>query len=335
MKILHTSDWHIGHNFFNIERNDEFLEFFKWIKQIIIKENIDILLISGDIFDVYYPSSDALKLYYDFLVSVKNILKKVIIVGGNHDSVKTLNAPKEILKYLDVIVVSGGENDFCEVIEFDDFNIVAVPYLREGILKKHNLNDIYASKLVPNKKNIAMGHFGIDGVEYANSEREIGGLGVISKDIFDGYDYVALGHIHKPQNFGNIVYSGSVLALNFKETYEKKIVILDTDTFEYKWVTIPKFREFVRLKGSLEEVLKSLETIKPQSFVEIEFDEVVVFDNPRDDIYITKIIMPYVSTSHLNIKNLTLDNIVEEIFKDDKELDEIKQIIKEAQYYED
>ena len=332
MKILHTSDWHIGHNFFKVDRSDEFRKFFKWLIQAIQNENIDILLISGDIFDTYNPSNEALRLYYDFLNEIKDIVKKVIIIGGNHDSVKTLLAPKEILKVLDIVVVSGSSEDYCEIVEFEEFNIVAISYLRDENLKE-DIKNLYSSKIDKSKKNIALGHLTIHGAKFGESEREIGGLESIPSNIFDGYDYVALGHIHKPQIIDkHIVYSGSPLSLNFSENYTKKVVILDTDTFEYNFLEIPKFRDFIRLKGSFEEIKNQILEIPAKSFVEIEFDEVVssfdLDELDRDDIYILKKKIPYKEIIKKTTKtNLTSKDLIEEIFGDDEDYEEIKKII--------
>jgi len=333
MKILHTSDWHIGHNFFKIDRSREFKDFFEWLLKTIQEEGIDILLVSGDIFDTYNPSNEALKLYYDFLNRCKELLKKVIIIGGNHDSVKNLIAPKEILKILDIVVVSGAEDDFCEVVEFDDFNIVAISYLRDGILSKNSLKELYSSKLNKTKKNIAMGHLTISGSKFGESEREIGGLETISNTIFEGYDYVALGHIHKPQKITeNIVYSGSPLSLNFNENYKKQIVILESDTMEYKFLEVPKFREFFRLKGDFEKIKTEIKKLPSESFVEIEFNEVVssfdLEEIEREDIYIVKKSIPYKTiTKRVDTKKITPKDLIQEIFGDDEDFEEIKKIV--------
>ncbi|NPA50463.1 MAG: exonuclease subunit SbcD, partial [Epsilonproteobacteria bacterium] len=105
MKIVHTSDLHIGHLINTIERESEFLELFDWLSQKINKLKPDAFIIAGDIFDQYFPSNSALELYYNFLLSLRDSVEKIIVVGGNHDSFKTLKAPKEILKLLNIVVV--------------------------------------------------------------------------------------------------------------------------------------------------------------------------------------------------------------------------------------
>ncbi len=341
MKILHTSDLHIGHNVNGIDRTDEFRRLFEWFYKTIERKKVDVLIISGDVFDVYYPSNEAIKLYYDFLVSLQNRLQKVIVIGGNHDSPKHLRAPKDVLKYLDIVVVSGSEDDYLEVVEFDDFEIVCVPYLREGILKKYDsdlkeaFKKIYKRK--SNKKLITTGHFTVYGSDLGGSERDIyiGKIEAVPSSVFDGYDYVALGHIHKPQEIRKgVVYSGSPLQLGFNENYQKKVVLLDSESMEYEFLNVPKFREFYSLKGSFEEVLKEIKDLK-DAFVEIELNEIVSsFDleklRENETLDIVKIKMPIkIAKTEMNIKNVAPKDFIKEIFKNEDDLEEILKIIDE------
>jgi exonuclease SbcD len=340
MKILHTSDLHIGHTVNGIDRSDEFKKAFKWLYETIEKEKVDVLIISGDVFDVYFPSTQAVGLYYDFLLNLKTMVQKVVIIGGNHDSPKHLKAPKEILKYLDVIVVSGAEDDYKEIIEFDDFEIVAVSFLREHILKKFDVDMIEAFKKIykrkSQKKLIATGHLTVHGSEVGSSEREIyiGKIESVPSGVFEGYDYVALGHIHKPQEIKKgIVYSGSLLQLGFNENYQKKVVLLETQNMEYKFLDVPKFREFYSLKGSFEEVREKIEHLEEKSFVEIELNEIVsslsLDELRRDDLFITKINMPFKRlNSNISLKTVSPEEFIKEIFKDDEDLDEMLEIVK-------
>ncbi len=338
MKIVHTSDLHIGHLINTIERESEFLELFDWLSQKINKLKPDAFIIAGDIFDQYFPSNSALELYYNFLLSLRDSVEKIIVVGGNHDSFKTLKAPKEILKLLNIVVVSGSEDNYYEIVEFKDFVIVAVSYLRESILKKYDsslniaIKKIYqelllkAKKSYPNKKIVATGHLTIKGASLSDSERElyIGNIEAISSSIFKGYDYVALGHIHRAQKIDqNIFYSGSPLPLSFNENYQKKIIYIENEKVNF--INVPRFREFIRLNGSFKEVLEKIKNIK-NSFIEINLNEIVdsshlkiLRESPN---IIVKITLPYKNEVSLNqtIKNITPYDIVKEIFKEEKEI---------------
>jgi len=347
MKILHTSDLHIGHNFSGIDRSDEFDKFFEFLKETIKTENIELLIISGDIFDVYFPSNSALKQYYDFLASLDI---RAIIIGGNHDSANTLKAPKELLNAMNIDVISGDNDDYCKIIELEDVVIVAISFLREGILRKidENLNQaiktIYQNALKEakkyNKKVIAIGHLTAYGAK-RSSEREIyvGNLESVGSDIFDGYDYVALGHIHKPQKIKkNIYYSGSPLSLSFSENYQKSMILLDTSSWEIKKIEVPKFREFVSLEGNLEEIKCSLEKLDDDSFVEITLTEIPTSSELNDirkineNIHIIKIQIPYIQQDiKKEITNLSPLNIVKEMLKDEEDSENILEIFKQIQ----
>jgi len=237
MKVLHTSDWHLGRSLHKNKRYDEFESFLDWLYRIIVDENIDHVLVAGDIFDNTTPSNRAQELYYKFLCKTASACHNVVIIAGNHDSPTFLNAPKEVLKFLNIHVVGAVTDDLNdEVLVFDNDNkdqqpiiICAVPYLRdrdirrseagEGIedkeikvingIKEHykKVCELALKKKTEMEKDvpiIAMGHLYTQGGKTTGDDgvRElyIGTLGHITKDIFPDYiDYAALGHLHVPQ----------------------------------------------------------------------------------------------------------------------------------------
>lgn len=139
MKILHTSDWHLGRSLYGRKRYDEFSEFLDWLSRTIEEENIDALLVAGDIFDTSTPGNRAQELYYRFLWRVSaSCCRHIVVIAGNHDSPSFLNAPKELLRALNVYVVgSMTENPEDEVLVLYDEQdrpqaiVCAVPYLRD------------------------------------------------------------------------------------------------------------------------------------------------------------------------------------------------------------
>lgn len=143
MKILHTSDWHLGRTIYGHKRYDEFAAFLNWLVDIIRKENIEILLIAGDIFDNSTPSNKSQELYYQFLCKVANsTCRHIVVIAGNHDSPSFLDAPKDILRALNVYVIGAmTEHPDDEVIILKDHHdnpealICAVPYLRDKDLR--------------------------------------------------------------------------------------------------------------------------------------------------------------------------------------------------------
>ena len=138
MKVLHTSDWHIGRSLYGKQRYEEFSAFLDWLVQTIEEENIGVLLVCGDVFDTSTPSNRAQQLYYRFLCRVAtSCCRHVVVIAGNHDSPSFLNAPKELLQMLNVYVVGDmTKNLEDEVIvlyngEQPEVIVCAVPYLRD------------------------------------------------------------------------------------------------------------------------------------------------------------------------------------------------------------
>ncbi|HDZ09480.1 MAG TPA: exonuclease subunit SbcD [Pseudohongiella sp.] len=139
MKVLHTSDWHLGRSLYGQRRYPEFDAFLAWMLDTLRDQQADVLLIAGDIFDTTAPGNRAMQQYYQFLRQVADTgCQHVVIIGGNHDSPTFLNAPRDILKMLNVHVVGAKTDDPAEeVLRLDDSNgapmllVCAVPYLRD------------------------------------------------------------------------------------------------------------------------------------------------------------------------------------------------------------
>lgn len=267
MKLLHTSDWHIGRALHNRKRYDEFELFLNWLVEIIEQENIDVLLVAGDVFDNTTPSNRAQELYYRFLCRVASADNRhVIVVAGNHDSPSFLEAPKELLKFLNVHVVgSASENPSNEVVvisgqEGDARLIVcAIPYLRDRDIRTAEAGESVEDKerkiiegirnhyrlvcdAAERKRNelgkqvpiVAMGHLFAAGGRTTDDDgvRElyIGTLAQVKADVFpECIDYLALGHLHVPQTVGGsefIRYCGSPLPMSFGENGQQKGVAI-------------------------------------------------------------------------------------------------------------
>ena len=267
MKVLHTSDWHIGRALYNRKRYEECEAFLNWLAGLIEREQIDVLLVAGDVFDNSTPSNHAQELYYRFLCRVAAAANRhVVITAGNHDSPSFLNAPKELLKFLNVHVVgcaSDSPEDELIVLPGPDQEprliVCAIPYLRdrdiriaeagesvedkerkivEGIRTHYRLAcDAAEQKRALLKKPIpivAMGHLFASGGQTVDGDgvRElyIGSLAQVRTDVFPAsISYLALGHLHVPQAVGAsefIRYCGSPLPMGFGEAEQQKSVIL-------------------------------------------------------------------------------------------------------------
>ncbi|MBT5267882.1 MAG: exonuclease subunit SbcD, partial [Candidatus Marinimicrobia bacterium] len=163
MKILHTSDWHLGRSLYGRKRYEEFSAFLDWLDKTIEDEKVDALLVAGDVFDTSTPSNRAQELYYRFLCRVAaSCCRHVVVIAGNHDSPSFLNAPKELLRALNVYVVgsvSDALDDEVIVLHKDgkpEAIVCAVPYLRDKDIRTvepgENIDDKNA-KLVEGLKN--------------------------------------------------------------------------------------------------------------------------------------------------------------------------------------
>ena len=266
MKILHTSDWHLGRSLYGRKRYDEFSAFLDWLADLIISEQVDALLVAGDIFDTSTPSNRAQELYYRFLCRVSaSCCRNIVVIAGNHDSPSFLNAPKELLLVLNVYVVGSiTENPEDEVITLlnstntPEAIICAVPYLRDRDIRTVEAGesiDDKNTKLINGVKNhyaevcqiaeqqqnkaedipiIAMGHLFAAGGKTMDGDgvRElyVGSLAHVGNDVFPScIDYLALGHLHVPQKVGgseHIRYSGSPIPMGYGEAKQEKKVIL-------------------------------------------------------------------------------------------------------------
>ena len=267
MKILHTSDWHIGRALYGRKRYEEFESFLNWLAALIESEDIDVLLVAGDVFDNSTPSNRAQEIYYRFLCRVAaSPNRHVVVTAGNHDSPTFLNAPRELLKFLNIHVVGcaaeSPENEVITIAGPDDeprLIVCAIPYLRdrdirtaeagesvedkekkimEGIRAHYRaVYDAAQEKRSLLKKPVpivAMGHLYTAGGQTVDGDgvRElyIGSLLHVGTDVFpECIDYLALGHLHIPQTVGGsdfIRYSGSPLPIGFGEAAQEKSVVL-------------------------------------------------------------------------------------------------------------
>ncbi|MBF0401457.1 MAG: exonuclease SbcCD subunit D C-terminal domain-containing protein [Magnetococcales bacterium] len=240
MKIVHTSDWHIGQMLCARKRHEEFEAFLAWLAALIDREQIDVLLVAGDVFDTPLPGNRAQALYYGFLSRVAHsCCRHVVVIGGNHDSPSFLNAPKELLRALHVHVVGAASGDPAEEVLLlrqpdgrPELIVCAIPYLRDRDIRlaeagesieekeqkiQEGIRRHYAAvaKLAVEQRQslgvsipiVAMGHLFTAGGQTVDGDgvRElyIGSLAHLpAAQLPTAWDYLALGHLHVPQKVG-------------------------------------------------------------------------------------------------------------------------------------
>ena len=259
MRILHTSDWHLGQHFMGKSRAPEHAAFLAWLLDQIESHKVDALIVAGDVFDTGAPPSYAREMYNRFIVDMQSKQCELVVLGGNHDSVATLNESKDLLACLNTRVISGVmENTDDQVITLKNRAgevgaiLCAIPFIRprdvmqsqagqsakdkqqamQQAISDHYLH-LYNHALLIKKQLkqdlpiIATGHLTTVNAKTSDSVREIyiGTLDAFPASAFPPADYIALGHIHQSQLVAksqHIRYSGSPIALSFDETSKKK-----------------------------------------------------------------------------------------------------------------
>ncbi|MDR0704285.1 MAG: exonuclease SbcCD subunit D C-terminal domain-containing protein [Planctomycetaceae bacterium] len=298
MRLLHTSDWHLGQIWNGRSRKTESAAFLNWLLELLKSQSVDVLIVAGDIFDTGTPSPEAQTLYYHFLQQVSSVCRATVIIAGNHDSPSFLDAPKILLRELNIYVVGIAGEPAEEIVTVNDSNqepvmmIAAVPFLRDRDLRisgtgesaeekenqsiagirRHYQLVCDAAEILRCKANRAIplvvtGHLFVAGGKTSEKVREIhvGTLGQLGNDIFPNeIDYLALGHLHIPQTVAHQEtrrYSGSPVPMSFDEAGQEKIVLqidFDARTPMVKPIPVPVFSKIVRVEGNLEEIRKKL-----------------------------------------------------------------------------
>ena len=297
MKILHTSDWHLGQSFFTKSRKNEHAAFLRWLLNEVEEKRVDALIVAGDVFDTGTPPSYARELYHEFIGELQDKQCTLVVLGGNHDSVSVLNESKALLKYLNShVVASTNIDDSEQVFALKDKSgnqaaiLCAVPFIRPRDVvtseagqsatdKRQNLGNAikqhYASlyqqacalrdSINPNIPIIATGHLTALGVSQSESVRDIyiGTLEGFDAAGFPPADYIALGHIHRPQKVAgkeHIRYCGSPIPLSFDElNTQKQVVLVDFNSEEISSastpsitpIAVPRFQAMAVIKGDL------------------------------------------------------------------------------------
>ncbi|ADZ91567.1 exonuclease subunit SbcD [Marinomonas mediterranea] len=307
MKILHTSDWHLGQHFMGKTRHEEHRQLIDWMVSLVEVEQIELVILAGDVFDTGAPPSYARELYHSLVVSLFNVKCQLLILAGNHDSVSMLNESKSLLSYMNANVVTVPvlelEERLDNVLMMKNASgepaaiVCAVPFLRPKDLyqsfegeseqfKKDKLLshiaayyqkqfdqalrlreglDLAEGQAVP---IIGTGHLTVVGGDATESVRDIyvGSVDNVPGSTFPEFDYLALGHIHRPQKVGRegrIRYCGSPIPLSFDEvSHIKQVVVFESTDIAntLREVAVPRFQPMMSIKGSYAEVTEAITT---------------------------------------------------------------------------
>lgn len=316
MRIFHTSDWHLGQHFMGKSRESEHQAFLDWLLETVESERADALVVAGDIYDTGTPPSYARAMFNRFIVSLRaTACRAAVFVGGNHDSAATLNEARELLACLDTHVagkIMEDPADHLIPLARQDGTpgvvLCAVPFIRprdliqstagqsgrekklalaQAISRFYKQQFNAARAAHPDLSVMATAHLTVLGGKSSESVREIyiGSLEAFNANLFPGFDYIALGHLHQGQKVSGsdlIQYSGSPIPLSFDEgKKEKQLLCIDFSGDgqpQIKSVRIPCFRRLLTLSGSLEEIAQTLSDLPEPvngrtSWLEVEVAE--------------------------------------------------------------
>lgn len=288
MKILHTSDWHLGHVLYGYDRYFEQSHMLGQIERIVAETQPDVMIISGDIFHTSAPSAAVQRMFTESMVKLHDISPgmKIVIIAGNHDSASRHEISKSLWKHLGVSMIGtiDVDNPLSHIIEVSDKGwIVAVPYAH-----RRNMPDDFFSLLQHEVKKlntkslpvILSAHTTIADSDVTGHDEEggnsmVGGIESVElEEIGTGYDYVALGHIHKPQTIkkDNIIsrYCGTPLAVSFDEKYPHSVSLVEIEEKgqipEITEITIENVIPLLNIPpegwAPLEEVIDLIKTIE-------------------------------------------------------------------------
>lgn len=270
MKFIHISDLHLG------KRVNEFsmLDDQRYILEQVVKEaeNADAVLIAGDIYDKSIPPAEAVELFDLFITELAKMNVKIFAVSGNHDSAKRIAFGSDIMQKGGVYF-SHVYNGELEKHEFEDkygkVNIYMLPFIKPAVIKNFFedgiITDDYNSALKAvldradidfSERNIIIAHQFVTGAQRSESEEvSVGGVDSISADLFENFDYTALGHIHKPQNMGkNIRYCGTPLKYSFSEANNKNsmtvVELNEKGNIEISFIPFSPLHDMREIKGT-------------------------------------------------------------------------------------
>ena len=284
MRLLHTADLHLGKTLKGQPLLDDQIHILDEI--FYIAKDVDAVLIAGDVYDRSIPPADAVNLFDETLTKFAELKIPVLIIAGNHDSAPRLNFGRKIFERQKIFLAAKIENNPAQVVLEDNFGEVyfsLIPFFDPGEIRAKFFdsdserltydaaNKFYVARARENipvgKRSVALAHVFLTGGQKSDSERQfVGGAENVDAETFAGYDYVALGHLHRPQKISaeNIRYAGSPLKYSFDEAEHKKsvtLVELDGKGFaSAEKISLTPRRDVRIVKGNIFELMKEPRT---------------------------------------------------------------------------
>ncbi len=294
MKLAHISDLHLGIrlNGYNLVEDQKFI--LNQIIEKLVEEKTEALIIAGDVYDNSVPSSEAITLFDDFLYKLRKNNIKVLIISGNHDSNERLSFGNRLLDNSGIYISPVFDGTVKKVVlndEYGKINFYLLPFIKpisvkpfypEAEIKTYNdaikvvLDNINLNK---EERNVLIAHQFVSGATTSESETfSVGGLDNISLDLFNDYDYVALGHIHMPQDMGKskkVRYCGTPLKYSFSEVAQKKSITFinfkEKKEMSFTYSNLTPLHDMVKISGSYDKLMSKTfyENLNLEDYYEI------------------------------------------------------------------
>lgn len=339
MKFLHTADWHIGRKLNGFSLLEEQKNAFKQIMKIAKEEEVDAIVIAGDLYDRSVPSVEAVALFNDMMLEMNLVSKfPVLAISGNHDSATRLDTGSPWLKAQQFHLHTQLEQAF-EPVEINNTQFFLLPYFEPFHVREYfddpSIKDIQSGmKLVvekmktifdENKRHVLVGHFFAAGSLRSESETpvEVGGLDSVPLELLEDFDYVALGHLHDKnaiKKAETIQYSGALLKYSLSEEKQEKgvrIIELEEDKFTNRFIPMTPLRDVRKIEASFEELTSPefYEGMNREDYVAISLTDTAIIPNALNEL--RKIYPFIISLERANneMKQLSLDKNSEKIAK--------------------
>ena len=244
MRFLHLSDLHLGKRVNEFSMLEDQAYILKEILNIIDEQKVEAVLIAGDIYDKVIPSAEAVRLLDDFLTRIAARELPVFLISGNHDSAERIAFGSRLMSSRQIYLSPVFESDVEPVTisdRYGEVNIYMLPFVKPSLVKRVYPEEeiityqdavnaaVQHMQIDTDKRNILLAHQFVTGAARCDSEElSVGGVDDVDASVFDGFDYVALGHLHGPQKIGKetVRYSGTPLKYSFSETNHKKAAVI-------------------------------------------------------------------------------------------------------------
>lgn len=291
MRILHTSDWHLGLTLHGLDLLPEQRFMVERLLEVVERERVQAVVIAGDLFDHSVSGAEAIALYDQAITRLCGELRvPVVAIAGNHDGAARLSSLNRLLERSGLYLAGAIEREPRRVV-LKDCAFHLLPYFQPEKVRylfpeqpvrgqAEAMDRMLAAvrpRLIPGLTNILVAHAFVVGGQVGESDRaaQVGGAAAVPLELFEPFDYVALGHLHRAQELGpRVRYSGAPLAYSFGEAGQQKTVtLLDTETMERRALALPVRHPLRVVSGPYEQLLEEARAHPSEDYLKVEISD--------------------------------------------------------------